>query len=254
MPSILITGGASGIGRASAERFAAAGWRVGLLDRDSEALILAASASQASFWRACDVTDAALTRAGIDDFATTDGLDLLLISHGVLRIGSFMEVDLDTHRRTIDINVTGNINVLHAAFPHLRARAAAGGQPQVISLCSASAVFGTPDFASYSASKFAVRALTEALSVEWAPHGIRVSDLWPPFVATPMLGLQTTRPAVMDKLPVGHTADDIAREIFSQASGGPLHRPVGLSFTLQYHLARLTPVWLMRLAYRWLFR
>lgn len=256
MHSILITGGASGIGLASARRFAQAGWRVGLLDRDAAALARAAGDTGAAFHRACDVCDATAVRIAIDEFAGTDagGLDLLLLSHGVLTMGPFESLSVEQHRRTIDINVSGNIHCLLAAFPHLKRRAASHGRSQVISLCSASAVYGTPDFASYSASKFAVRALTEALQIEWAAHGIRVTDLMPPFVATPMVANQTYRPPILDRLGVDIGPDDVAETIWRQAHGGPTHRPVGWRFSLMYRLMALTPQVLLRRIYAALSR
>lgn len=246
MSSVLITGGASGIGRATAERFAREGWQVGLLDRDSMGLERASREIGAVYHCACDVTDAAGVQAAIDAFAQQHGLDLLLISHGVLTMGNFEQLTLEQHRRTVEINVIGNLNVLYAAFPHLKQRPGA----QVISLCSASAVYGTPAFSSYSATKFAVRALTEALDVEWAKYGIRVSDVMPPFVATPMVTAQAIQPAILARLGVNLAATDVAEAIWRQAQGGPLHRPVGWRFWCQYQLLRRLPDFVQRVLYR----
>ncbi|MCP6059511.1 SDR family NAD(P)-dependent oxidoreductase, partial [Klebsiella pneumoniae] len=90
------------------------------------------------------------------------------------------------HARILAINVQGVVQMTHAAFPYLKATPGA----QVINMGSASGVYGTPHMASYSASKFAVRGFTEALELEWRRHGIRVGDLMPPFVRTPMVSRQ----------------------------------------------------------------
>ncbi len=251
MPRLLITGAGSGIGRATAQRFAAAGWEIGLVDRDAQALQATAALLPAlptpPYCASADVTDYAATTKAISGFGA---FDLLVLSHGVLIIGTFTDLSAEQHRRTIEINVIGNLNCLLAAFPLLKGRPGA----QVISLCSASAVYGTPDFASYSASKFAVRGLTEALEIEWAAHGIRVSDLMPPFVNTPMVRDQTCQPPVLKRLGVDLAPEDVAATIWQQAQGGPTHKAVGWKFALMKTLAGLSPQPLLRTVYGWLSR
>lgn len=257
MPRILITGAGSGIGRATALRFAREGWELGLLDRDATALAatieLLGAAKAQTFQQTADVTDYAAVQAAITAFAHHaghDGFNALILSHGVLTIGPFISLSAEQHRRTIEINVIGNLNCLLAAFPYLKGQADA----QVIGLCSASAVYGTPDFASYSASKFAVRGLTEALEIEWAGHGIRVSDLMPPFVNTPMVTAQAFTPPVLTRLGVDLAPEDVAETIWQQAQGGPTHKPVGWKFALMKALVAITPQPLVRWAYGWLSR
>ncbi len=83
----------------------------------------------------------------------------------------------------VDINVVGMMNGMYTAFPYLKETPGA----QVVNLASASAIYGQPELATYSATKFAVRGLTEALELEWRGHDIRVLDVWPLFVRTGMI-------------------------------------------------------------------
>lgn len=182
MSSILISGAASGIGAATARLFHTRGWRVGLLDVDEKALV----AELGGAWHApLDVVEAAAVKAALGDFCALSGgqLRLLFNGAGILRTGAFADIELEQHTRQVQINVLGVLNLCHAAYPYLKVTSAA----QVINMGSASALYGVPQLASYSASKFVVRGLTEALELEWREYGIRVGDLMPPFVDTPML-------------------------------------------------------------------
>src|SRR6185503_2390810 len=102
---------------------------------------------------------------------------------GIAHSGFFEDVPQQAARRIIDVNFAGVVNGAYAALPLLRAT------PN--SLCfntaSSSAIFGVPSLAVYSATKFAVKGLTEALSVEFARHGVRVADVLPGLIDTPLL-------------------------------------------------------------------
>jgi NAD(P)-dependent dehydrogenase (short-subunit alcohol dehydrogenase family) len=108
--------------------------------------------------------------------------------------------------------------------------------------------------ASYSASKFAVRGLTEALDLEWAKHGIRVADLMPPFVSTPMLNNQSFQAPVLRRLGVNLQAEAVAQAAWAQTQSRAVHRPISLPFNLLYWLGQLTPPWVMRHIMAWLSR
>lgn len=205
MSNILISGAASGIGAATARLFHTRGWRVGLLDVDEKALV----AELGGAWHApLDVVEAAAVKAALGDFCALSGgqLRLLFNGAGILRTGAFADIELEQHTRQVQINVLGVLNLCHAAYPYLKVTSAA----QVINMGSASALYGVPQLASYSASKFAVRGLTEALELEWREYGIRVGDLMPPFVDTPMVRSQAKRPPVMRRLGVRLEAEQIA--------------------------------------------
>jgi NAD(P)-dependent dehydrogenase (short-subunit alcohol dehydrogenase family) len=252
MHNILISGAASGIGAATARLFHQHGWKVGLLDCNAQALAALAAELGHAWQRPLDVCDAEAVAAALADFtASSNGqLRLLFNCAGILRTGAFEEISLAEHAQIIQINVIGLLQLTHAAFPYLRATADA----QVINMGSASGLYGVPRFASYSASKFAVRGLTEALDLEWQHHGIRVGDLMPPFVRTPMLDGQSGAAGIVQRLGVHLEAADIARAVWQQAQQALLHRPVGMQFRLLYGLGQITPARLMRRLMRWMHR
>ncbi|MFP6849514.1 MAG: SDR family oxidoreductase [Pseudomonas sp.] len=252
MNNILIAGAASGIGAATARLFHRQGWQVGLLDINPQALAELASELGNAWHAELDVTDAAAVKVTLADFCARHGgqLRLLFNSAGILQCGHFEEIELSEHARILQINVQGLLNMTHAAFPYLKATA----QAQVMNMGSASGLYGVPHMASYSASKFAVRGLTEALELEWAKHGIRVGDLMPPFVSTPMLNNQRFQAPVLRRLGVNLGPDAVAQAAWAQAQQNQVHRPISLQFKLLYWSGQLTPAWLTRRIMAWLSR
>lgn len=252
MNTILITGAASGIGAATARLFHARGWTVGLLDINHVALAELA-AELGGVWHAeLDVGDACAVREALADFCSLhDGrLRLLFNCAGVLRFGHFEEIGMEEHARILQINVLGLLQVTHAAFPYLKGTPGA----QVINMGSASGLYGTPHMVSYSASKFAVRGLTEALELEWRRHGIRVGDLMPPFVRTPMVAQQRFEPPALRRLGVKLCAEDIAAAVWQQAQSAKVHRPIHWLFKLMYWSGQMSPPALSRLLMGWISR
>ncbi|EKF75845.1 short chain dehydrogenase [Alcanivorax hongdengensis A-11-3] len=238
MKRILITGAASGIGMATARHFHRQGWQLGLLDINEVALAKLADELGNSWHRRLDVTDADACRQACEAFAGDQGLDVLFNCAGILSMGHFEDISPARHKQIIDINVTGLINMSLAALPALKNSDA----PAVINMSSASALSGVPHLASYSASKFAVRGLTEALHIEWKRLGIRVVDLMPPFVKTPMVDAADFRAPVVDRMGVNLTAEDIAAEAWKAANEKvPVHNPVGFTFKMMKLLDKLLP-------------
>ena len=213
---VFITGAASGIGRATARLFAARGWRVGLADRDGAGLASLADelGPETSAAFRCDVTDADALADALASFCggPDGGLDLLVNNAGLLRVGPFEEMSPAAHREMIEVNARGVVEGLLAAFPMLRA-----ARGRVVNLSSASASYGSPDYATYSASKMFVRGLSEALDVEWRRHGIRIACIMPAFVDTPMI--VGWRSASMQKLGVQLSAEDLAAIVWKAAHG-----------------------------------
>ncbi|RVW09980.1 SDR family oxidoreductase [Prescottella agglutinans] len=253
--TVFITGAAAGIGRATALAFAARGCVVGAYDVDDEGLASLREEIVARGGRArtglLDVTDLDGWRARLAEFTTDGRLDVLVNNAGVLSSGPFEDIPVDAHRRMLDINVGGTINGLLAAFPYLKRTPGA----QVVNLGSASAIYGQPELATYGATKFAVRGLTEALDLEWSAHDIRVIDMWPLFVRTGMVrGMSTgsTR-----SLGVRLTAQDVADAIVA-ATGHrgripKVHFAVGVQARV-LAAAGVTPAWLARATNRLLSR
>lgn len=222
--SIFITGAAAGIGRATALRFAAAGWRVGLYDVNLIGLkALATQIGPQAVVGKLDVTQEAAFAKALADFAEpTDGrIDVLFNNAGVLSTGDFEAMPLVRCHALIDINAKGVVNGCHAALPYLKA-----AKGRVINMASASAIYGAPAFAVYSATKFFVRGLTEALNIEWARYGVHVCDVMPLFVDTPMVQSLTEKPQSVINLGVRLTADDIATVVYEAATRALWRSPV----------------------------
>ena len=132
----------------------------------------------------CDVTDRASIERALQHFDSHTGgrMDVLVNNAVVLSSGKFEEIDHKAHDLIIDVNVKGLTNVAQAAFPLLRKTPGA----TLVNLCSVSSIHGIPALAVYSASKFYVNGLTEALHIEWQPYDIRVTSVKPPVVNTAM--------------------------------------------------------------------
>lgn len=249
-PTVFISGAAAGIGRATALLFARRGYRVGAYDVDLAGLAslreeITGAGGEVSIGQ-LDVTEAADWAQQLEAFTgTSRRLDILINNAGVLSSGRFEEIGLAAQRRIVDVNVYGVMAGLHTAFPYLRNTRGS----QVVNLCSASAIYGQPELATYSATKFAVRGLTEALELEWRRYGIRVIAMWPLFVQTAMVdGVETgsTR-----SLGVHLNAEDVAESIFaatrSRSRLARVHYPVGRQTKVLASLSQVSPNWVQRL-------
>jgi len=179
-----ITGAASGIGHATAELFASQGWWVGAADVNIaglETLRDVLGRDRCRLWH-LDVRDKAAYDAVVAELAEETGgrLDLLYNNAGIGAAGFFEDIPLEESLRVIDINLVGVINGIYAALPLLKAT------PN--SLCfttsSSAATYGAPSLAVYTATKFAVKGLTEALAVELSRCGVRVADVLPGVIDT----------------------------------------------------------------------
>ena len=182
--TLFVTGAASGMGRATAKLFAEQGWFVGAYDVD-EAGLKSLGDETGGLVRRLDVTDKVDYDAAVAEFGEATGgrMDMLYNNAGIGHSGWFEDVPYEDTRRLIDINFIGVVNGIYAALPLLKAT------PN--SLCfttsSSSATYGMPRIAIYAATKFAIKGLTEALSVEFERHGVRVSDVLPGLIDTAIL-------------------------------------------------------------------
>jgi clavulanate-9-aldehyde reducatase len=180
---VLVTGASSGIGAAVATAVVEAGGRAALLARNADRLsALAARLGPNSVAVACDITDEEAVPAAVDDAAKRlGGLDALVNSAGLFSMGPVADTDPAAWRAMFEVNVLGLLAVTKAAVPHLRA----GTAPAVVNISSMSGRrVPKANTGVYAATKFAVHALGEALRLQLAPDGIRVTTVAPGMVDT----------------------------------------------------------------------
>ncbi len=174
----IVTGGASGIGLATASAFAARGARVAVLDLHPDDLPEGLTGFRA------DVTDRtsvdAATAAVVEAFG---GIDVVVNSAGISSVGTVEEASESDWTRVFDINVTGTARVSASALPYLRRSPHA----VIVNVCSIAALNGLPQRAVYSASKGAVMALTFAMATDHVAEGVRVNCVNPGTVSTPFV-------------------------------------------------------------------
>lgn len=244
--SIFITGAAAGIGAEIARRFLNLGWRVGAYDIAEVDPALYPQTRGTLVTGKLDVTNVAQWEASLAEFCGVGGtLDVLVNNAGILFSGPFEESLVEKHQATINVNVNGTINGCHAAHEYLfRTKNAV-----VVNLCSASAIYGQPELASYSASKFAIRGLTEALEIEWENQDIRVLALWPLFVQTNMVvGMDTASTRSLGiNLGPEDVADELIKAVLSPPRFAKVHYPVGGQAKVFANLAQISPGWANRL-------
>ena len=221
--SIFITGAASGMGRETAKLFAGHGWFVGAYDVDTVGLAsLEAELGVANgIFVRLDVTDPAAFGKRMEEFGAATGgtLDLMFSNAGIGTGGLFDELPWDDVMRIVNVNFIGVMIGIRAAVPLLKATA--GSLSLVTS--SSSAIFGTAGIAVYSATKHAVRGLTEALSIEFKRYGVRAADLLPGLIDTPLLGEPMRAMAPTEGMWRLTPAHEVAEAAWSAYHGDMLH-------------------------------
>lgn len=178
----LVTGAASGIGRATAQRLSAEGATLILADVNLTGLqAVAESLSGPSRCIAFDAADPASCQALVEQAGAP--LDILCNIAGVLDWAPLAEFDAPRWDRVIAINLSAVFHLCRAAMPQLLAR-----KGNIVNMASAGGIVGVPYSTAYSASKAGVIALTKSLAVEFAAAGVRINAVCPTGVNTPMLG------------------------------------------------------------------
>ncbi|MCT1355081.1 SDR family oxidoreductase [Gordonia sp. p3-SID1431] len=208
MPSIFITGGAAGIGLATAERFGRDGWTVGVYDVDADALAKVKADHPDFITGTLDVREPEQWAEALAEFTSHTGgtLDVLDNNAGILHEGQIDHITPDQIKRQIDIDALGVALGAQAAYPYLKKTPGA----HLVNIGSASAIYGQPGIAVYSATKFFVAGLTEALELEWEHDDIRVVSIWPLWAKTALatggakstktLGIRITPEQVAEKI------------------------------------------------------
>lgn len=186
---VLITGAASGIGRATALEFAREGATLLLCDVDAQGLEALrqqlVSTGATCFTYCADVTDAvAMATLAAQVHFTHGALDVLINNAGIGYLGRFLDSDLSHWQRVMNINLMGVVHGCYSFIPHM---IEAGGPRQVINVASAAALFPSPSMAAYAASKHAVYGLSEVLKMELSDTQVQVTTVCPGVINTPIV-------------------------------------------------------------------
>ncbi|SOX56484.1 NAD(P)-dependent oxidoreductase, partial [Mycobacterium ahvazicum] len=190
----VVTGGASGIGRACAERLRKDGFRVAVIDL---------SPTDDGFGHVADVTDRTQVDAAMSAIRDALGpIQVLVNAAGVEGFKKFLSMSFEEWSKVIDVNLNGVFNTVQSALPDM----VETGWGRIINISSSSTHSGQPFMAHYVAAKSAVNGLTKSLALEYGPSGITVNAVPPGFVDTPML-----RSAESRHLLGGTVEDHIAR-------------------------------------------
>lgn len=203
---VCVTGGARGIGRATAEELQHRGARVWVGDVDE------AEAARTADEIGCrsahlDVTDAESFGRFLALAGAERPVEMLVNNAGIMRMGSFVEQSLDGHHREVAINLTGVINGMHLALPGMLER----NRGHIVNVASMAAKVTTPGIATYCATKFAVAALSRAVRAKVAGTGVSITTVLPAAVKT-----ELTSGVSLDLQPVLRPAD-VARAIADTA-------------------------------------
>jgi 2-keto-3-deoxy-L-fuconate dehydrogenase len=228
----LVTGGASGIGLATAQLLTARGAQVAILDRE----IPWANGGGASppdggelYPVIADISDDAAVRSAVSAAAAAlGGIDILVNNAGIGAAGTVEDNDDAEWHHVLNVNVLGTVRVSRAAMPELRRSAARRGEAVIVNTCSIAATAGLPQRALYSATKGAVLSLTLAMAADHIHEGIRVNCVNPGTADTPWVvrlldqaaDPAAERAALNARQPMGRlvTADEVAAGIAYLAS------------------------------------
>ena len=211
---VLVTGASSGIGEATAQRFASSGAKVFNLDRQPPATPVPGVT-----WRECDVTDADMVSGLVQQIAEAEGrIDTAIANAGISTRHAFLDMKAADVRRLMEINLFGVINLWQAAGRIMFE----AGSGTLLATASTNGSAGYPWYADYNASKAGVLALCRSVALELAPR-VRTACVSPGYVLTPMQRSEYTDEMlaeVNDKIPMGRHSDpsEIADAFFFLAS------------------------------------
>ena len=176
---VIISGGGTGVGAATAHAFANVGAKVTILGRTGDTL-----QAQGLSYQICDVTNAAEVKIAFEAAREEHGpISTVVANAGAADSVPFAKMTTESLSNMLDVNIVGVFNCWQAALPDMKV----GGRGQMIVIASTAGLKGYPYVAGYCAAKHGVIGLTRALSLELAPLGITVNAICPGFTETPML-------------------------------------------------------------------
>ncbi len=188
---VLITGGASGIGAATARALMAQGAIPVLLDCDSASLAATAASMQGVLSYCLDITDYAACQAAVAETIAVHGrIDVVWANAGIASFGPLLLTDLDAFKRCVEVNVFGTLNIVRAALPAVVAQ-----RGYVLATASVSSFAHPPCVSSYAASKAAIEAMCNCWRIELAAHGVGVGTIYASWVQTPLVTEGDMHPA-----------------------------------------------------------
>jgi len=251
----IVTGGASGIGRALGEELAARGARVVLADiNGAGAAAVAQERATAGVMTAAplDVTDAGAFERLTQETAAAHGrLDYLFNNAGIAIMGDARHMTMGDWNRLIDVNIRGVVNGVAAAYPLMLRQ----GFGHIVNTASAAGLAPSPGATGYAMTKHAVVGLSTSLRLEAIRFGVKVSVVCPGFIDTPikdaMRLLDADRQAVIESLPFKlYPADACARDVLRGVTQNRATIVVTTPAKVLWRLYRIAPGLVMRLAQR----
>lgn len=237
--NIFITGAASGIGKATAIYFANKGWAVGLFDINEKGLeeVAREIGHNACMMQKLDVTNKLEWEEAVDSFSRYTGgtCDLFFSNAGIANFtGRIEDIPLQESQKIIDVNFSGVVKGMYTMLPLLKNTE----KSVVVSTSSIGGFVPVPGASVYSATKFAIRGLTEALRIEFKEYGIDVCEVNPWFTETPILDAKSTsdkmdgvlnREAILSRSRIAriHPVSKVAETIFAIYRHRKIHNKIG---------------------------
>ncbi|WP_319422092.1 SDR family oxidoreductase [Pleurocapsa sp. FMAR1] len=248
---VIITGGSSGIGKATAKLLAQQGANISLIARDRQKLATAqreiatlARTSQQVLIFPADVSDSAAIKIAIKGAIAQQGIpEMLITSAGITHPGYFSEIPLEVFERIMAVNYFGSLYALRAVLPAMEQQK----RGNIVLISSGAGLIGIYGYTAYCPSKFALRGLAESLRGELKPKGIKVTIVYPPDTDTPQLEAENKiKPVETKKITATAkilTAEAVAKQIVQGVEKGNFAIAPGTELTIlnRFH-SLLSPI------------